>query len=84
MRCPHCNTDNPELLPFTRSVDGGRAYAQTCTRCGHILGIRRAEDGDPPVDPHELNSTEVERLRFLRWRLDRRLPDPADTPPTAA
>jgi hypothetical protein len=36
------------------------------------------------MDPQELNAREIERLRFLRWRLDRRLPDPADMPPTAA
>ena len=56
----------------------------TCVRCGHILGIRPHEASDPPTDPQELSSRELERLRFLRWRLDHRLPDPADMPPTAA
>ena len=69
MICPHCNTPNPELLPFGRPLDGGRAYAQTCTGCGRVLGLRPRGAGDPEICPPELTDLQVAHLRFVRWRL---------------
>jgi len=68
-------------------VDGGRAFARTCVACGHILDLRVRQHGDPPVIPAELDSSELARLRFLRWRLNPAhgpATGPADTPPHAA
>lgn len=84
MNCPHCKTENPTILPFNRVVDGGLAYAQTCPVCGHILKMRPHQPDDPPIEPPNLSSREVARLRFLRWRMENGALDPSDTPPHAA
>jgi hypothetical protein len=69
MRCPHCNTLNFGLIPFSRAIDGGRAYAQVCTHCGHIIGLRPRFDSDPPAVPPILNTKQAARLAFVRWLL---------------
>ena len=69
MRCFHCDKMNSPSLPFTRVVEGGRAYAQTCKRCGRILGMRPHVETDPPAAPAELDDVQVKRLRFVQWRL---------------
>lgn len=84
MTCPHCNTTSTTDLPYSRSVDGGQAYARVCPACGRILQIRPHRRTDPPIVPRELDPTEIERLRFLRWRLDQLEDDGADFPQTAA
>jgi hypothetical protein len=62
-------TINPDIIPFTRSIEGGRAYAQVCLTCGHILGIRARLDSDPAPSPADLSDLQVARLRFVQWRL---------------
>ena len=69
MKCQHCNTINPLILPFGRPVEGGRAYAQTCTACGRILGLRPHLSTDPAVLPLDFTTQQIERLMFVRWRL---------------
>lgn len=69
MICPHCNTRNPETQFGGRSVEGGRAYAQLCTGCGHVLSIRPHTEADPPIIPMDLTQQEIDRLRFVQWRL---------------
>jgi hypothetical protein len=80
MRCPHCHTTNPEPLPFARSLDGGRVYAQICSTCGHVLGLRPRLDTDPPAAPAELSDAQVAHLQFIRW-LWRERPSAQDGPP---
>jgi hypothetical protein len=84
MKCPHCGTINSRILPFSRPLSGGQAYAQTCSTCGHILRIRPHLETDPPAVPPYFNGNEAERLRFLKWRFSHDEPDPGDTPPNAA
>ena len=87
MYCPHCTNENPKDRPYDRPMEGGQAFAQVCAACGHILDLRRRQAGDPPVIPAELDTSELARLRFLRWRLDpahEGRPAPGDTPPHAA
>jgi hypothetical protein len=69
MKCRHCNTVNPLILPFGRPIEGGRAYAQTCTSCGRVIGLRPRLGTDPTVLPLDLTSQQIERLIFVRWRL---------------
>lgn len=68
MTCPHCNSLNAAFVPFTHPVEGGRAYAQTCARCGRVLGIRPRVEGDPAPLP-DFSAPEIARLQFVRWRL---------------
>ena len=70
MICPHCHALNPSFSPFGRPIEGGRAYARTCSSCGHILGIRPHLDTDPPAAPSDLTEIQIARLRFVRWRLN--------------
>ncbi len=92
MTCPHCRSDNSPFQPFSRPVEGGLAFAQTCQVCGHVLGLRPRLDVDPPAIPGELSSAEAARLEFVRWRMgsssfDRSLDDPDypnNSPRTAA
>ncbi len=69
MRCPHCQSENSPFLPFARRIDGGRAFAQTCSACGHVLGVRPRIASDPPAIPGELSSAEAARLEFMKWRM---------------
>ena len=69
MTCQHCNAENSNLLPFGRALDGGRAYAQTCTVCGRVLGLRPRLESDPPANPSDLSDEQIARLQFVRWRL---------------
>jgi hypothetical protein len=69
MKCLHCNTENSAFAPFTKPIDGGQAYAQICKHCGRILGIRPRLKMDPPAIPPMLNTKQVARLRFVKWRL---------------
>ena len=69
MNCSHCHTTLSTLIPFDRSLEGGRAYASACPACGHILEIRSRTESDPPIVPADLDSTQVARLTFVRWRL---------------
>jgi hypothetical protein len=69
MTCRHCNSEYSEILPFLRSIEGGRAYAQACEVCHHIIALRPHLDTDPPVVPRGLTDLEAARLLFLRWRL---------------
>ena len=71
MRCSHCNTINPASTLFTHPVEGGRAYAQACVGCGRIIAIRPQGDTDPPAAPPELDRKQIERLRFVQWRLQK-------------
>lgn len=73
MICPHCGTVLSRISPFHRPVAGGRAYAQTCTRCRHIVGIRPQMRTDPPCAPADLTHREIERLLFVRWLRERDL-----------
>lgn len=91
MRCPHCRSDNSPFLPFSRPVEGGLAYAQTCLICGHVLGVRPRLDADPPAVPGVFSGAEAARLEFVRWRMqaagfDRALdgPDLANKTPLSA
>jgi hypothetical protein len=68
--CHHCGCENPTALAFDRPLAGGRAFAQACISCRRVLGIRPHSLGDPPETPEALDAVEVERLRFLRWRLE--------------
>lgn len=69
MNCPHCHTRIPDGLPFDRALEGGLVYAQTCSFCGHVLGLRQHLDSDPPILPPHLSGKEGQRLLFVRWRL---------------
>ena len=69
MICPHCNTVTPETQLGVRAIEGGRAYAQLCMGCGHVLGIRPHTAADPPIAPLDLTQQEIDRLRFVQWRL---------------
>jgi hypothetical protein len=69
MTCPHCRASLPARRIFDRAVDGGRAFAGTCTTCSHVVAIRPRLSGDPPIIPGELSNAEIARLRFVRWRL---------------
>jgi hypothetical protein len=69
MKCPHCTSTLSPFLPFSQPIEGGRAFAQTCSSCGRIHGIRPWIEGDPPVFPDLLSRKELARLEFVRWRL---------------
>ncbi|HEX6507799.1 MAG TPA: hypothetical protein VF221_09225 [Chloroflexota bacterium] len=88
MNCPHCHTVNLTDLPFSRSLEGGRAFAQTCAACGHILNVRSRLEGDPPAAPLDFNSMQLARLTFVRWRLaqeaEAQVHGEHYSPPTAA
>lgn len=71
MKCPHCNVPVPHYLPYRRRLDGGRAYAQTCRRCGRIVRLRSNLESDPPTAPPEFTEAQAARLLFLRWRLQK-------------
>lgn len=69
MTCIHCEAVNSPFVPFTRPVEGGRAYAQICAFCGHVLGMRPYLETDPPPMPCDLTEIQAARLEFLLWRL---------------
>jgi hypothetical protein len=69
MRCLHCDTPYSEHPAFSRPLDGGRAFGQSCPACGHLLAIRPRLEADPPVLPTDLTSFQIARLHFVKWRL---------------
>ncbi len=84
MLCPHCQTETTSNQPFDRPLDGGHAFAQSCSHCGGIVSLRPRESGDPPVIPADLSAREIEHLRFERWRLHETGPKPEDQLPSVA
>jgi hypothetical protein len=88
MNCSHCHATLSTLIPFDRSLEGGRAYASACPACGHILEIRSRTENDPPIVPTDLDSDQVARLTFVRWRLkdeaDAQIDAARRFPPSAA
>lgn len=71
MNCPHCHTTIQTPPPFDRSLEDGRAFAQCCPRCGHVIAIRSRVAADPPLMPAGLDAAQTARLNFVRWRLER-------------
>jgi hypothetical protein len=69
MNCPHCASINSAFVAFTRPIEGGRAYAQSCGACGRVIGIRPRVETDPPTVPADFSLREIARLEFTRWRL---------------
>ncbi|MDQ2744563.1 MAG: hypothetical protein M3Z66_20030 [Chloroflexota bacterium] len=69
MTCLHCGTVNANVLSFHQPIEGGRAFARTCIHCGRILSVRPRAQSDPTPAPVELTAAQVERLRFVQWRL---------------
>jgi hypothetical protein len=84
MRCLHCNTVYLEHPPFARPLAGGRAFAQVCPTCGHVLAIRPRLDTDPPLIPPGFTNSQLARLDFVKWLLHDEAIAQVTPPPTAA
>ncbi|GAC1513605.1 MAG: hypothetical protein NVS2B16_18860 [Chloroflexota bacterium] len=88
MQCPACQSRNPATEVLARAIEGGRAYTHACMVCGRVLDVRPRTDDDPPVLPINLSRQEIDRLRFVQWRLGStaraRLMDTSDNAPRSA
>ncbi|PZR99641.1 MAG: hypothetical protein DLM70_15055 [Chloroflexi bacterium] len=59
-----------------------------CSACGRVVAVRPRNDEDPPLLPFNLSAREIDRLRFVQWRLGddlgRNMLDGDGSPLTAA
>lgn len=62
-QCPHCSKYLPMSLPFIKCLENGRAYAQMCSGCGYVVGVRPKLTTDPE---YKLEEKELNYLRFHR------------------
>ena len=89
MTCLNCQAVTPDVQLLVRPIEGGRAYAHMCSTCGRVVSVRPRTEADPPIIPSDLSQREVDRLRFVQWRLsaearEQLLSSPDNWPQTAA